>query len=567
MVQLDEEALREKLIEMLGETAILAGLSADIPANLASRATFLACKSGETLVHQGEPGDTFFYVLDGQVRVIDVKQEPAQLLSYLHPKQFFGERALLYDEPRAATVDVVVDTNLAVFDRSTWHWLIASVPELANRFRDLENRYLIQSQRSFPGRQLDEVVIRMDKRHILALIATLPGPLVLIILTLGIGLLLELLNMSRTINIIVVTSLVSFGVGWLVFNYVDWINDDFIVTSKRIIHIERVLLYGESREESPLTAIQDIKIALPNAFAQLFSFYNITIQTAGVGNILFDGIRDGDAIRNAIFEQRAQALERVQASDTSSIRKSLVSRMGWEVGPIEASTLVATGAASQKKGLQLPRLVNYFIPRVREQEGNTITWRKHYLVLWYHIWLPLVISFGVFYLLIAATFGLLPFPGPAPGLAMVALVVWFGTLLWYIYRYDTWRKDVYTVTDSMIIDLKGSPLNLGPEERREGSFGVIQNTTYSTQTLFTRLLNMGDVVIETAGTMDTFTFDRVYDYKEVQQEISRRLLAFKENERQKQRANEERRYIRWLGEYHDLAQETGEVGVQKKDTP
>jgi len=567
MVQLNEEALREKLINMLGETSILAGVSPNIIADLADRAKLLTCKSGETLVRQGERGDTFFYILDGQVRVIDTEREPAQLLSYLHQKQFFGERALLFDEPRVATIDVVVDTNLAVFDRSTWHWLIENVPGLTQRFSELANRYLMHSQYSFPGRQLDEVVIRMDKRHILALIATLLGPLVLIILTLGIGLLLELLNISRTINVIVVTSLVLLGVGWIIFNYIDWINDDFIVTSKRIIHIERVLLYGESREEAPLTAIQDINISLPNAFAQIFSFYNIIIQTAGVGNIVFDGIRDANAIRNAIFEQRDRAIERVQASDTSSIRKSLVSRMGWQVGPIEASTLLATGSASQKQGLQLPRLVNYFVPRVREQQGNTITWRKHYLILWYYIWLPLFVSFGTFYLLIAALFGLLPFPEPAPSLALMAFVAWFGALLWYIYRYDTWRKDVYTVTDTLIIDIKGSPLNLGPEQRREGSFGVIQNTTYSTPTLFTRILNMGDVIIETAGTMATFTFHQVYDYKEVQQEVSRRLLAFKENERRKQRTNEERQYIRWLGEYHDLAQETGEVGMQKKGNP
>lgn len=564
MQELDKEAFSEKLSQMLRKNHILSALNDEQIYELASRATFQMFKSGETILSQGERGDTFYFILTGQIRVIDTSQRPAQLLIYLHRDDFFGERALLFDASRAATVDVVVDTKLAVFDRSTWHWLIGTVPAALEGFRKLENRYHLKSAITFPGCYLDEVVIRKDNRHILAFVATLPGPLALMIFGLGIGILLFGLDVSLPITGIVVTFFVLIGIIWIVYNYLDWVNDDFIVTSERVIHIERTIIYGESREEAPLTAIQDVSVSIPNFFTRFFGYYNITIQTAGAGNILFDGLKEGNQIEAEIFEQRTHALERIEASDTAAIRKSLVDRMGWKVGPVEASALVGTGTAPSQRLFRMPGWINYFVPKVKEETGNTIIWRKHYFILLKLAIGPITAIFIGFYLILAALFGFFPLTAPGPSLILPLVGIWALFWVWYAYQYDTWRKDVYMVNDTSIVDLKGSPFSLGSEKRREGPFGNIQNTTYTTASFFTRFLNMGDVIIETAGTADTFTFTQVYNYREVQQEISKRLLAFKEGQRKKTRAVEERRYTRWLGEYHDLAQQTGEVGSQRK---
>lgn len=562
--ELDQQEMQNKLVELLKNNSILAELTDDQIHQLAARAAFISCKSGEVIAEQGTPGSTFYFVLSGQVRAIDISQEPAQLLSYLDSGDFFGERALLLDETRAATVDVVVDSQLAVFDRAAWNWLTTISPGALAGFRRLESLYTEKSRAEFLGRQLDEVVVRKDTRHILAFVATLPSPLILMIFGLAMGIMLYEFEFSGVVIGAVTTLILLLGLIWIFYNYAEWVNDDFIVTSERVIHIERSIFHGETREEAPLTAIQDVSVDIPNFFTRFFGYYNITIQTAGVGNIIFDGLKEGGAIQDAIFYQRAKAMERVRASDTAAIRKSLVNRMRWDVGPVEASTLVATGAAPVKKGLQLPAMVNYFIPRVREQQGNTITWRKHYFILLKLITLPTIAIFVSLYLILAALLGLSPFSNPTPGLVLPLIILWLLIFVWYAYQYDTWTKDIYIVTDTAIIDLKGSPFSLGREERREGPFGNIQNTTYTTASFFTRLLNMGDVVIETAGTADTFTFKQVYDYREVQREVSKRLLAYQEGERKKNRADEERQFTRWLGEYHDLAKATGEVGHQRR---
>ena len=70
--------------------------------------------AGEVIVRQGEPGDDFFLVADGRVRV-SVDGQPA---GELGAGEGFGEIALLRDVPRTATVEAVEDTTLYALERT-----------------------------------------------------------------------------------------------------------------------------------------------------------------------------------------------------------------------------------------------------------------------------------------------------------------------------------------------------------------------------------------------------------------------------------------------------------------
>ncbi|MEM7033880.1 MAG: cyclic nucleotide-binding domain-containing protein, partial [Chloroflexota bacterium] len=560
--------LREQLLDHLRANLTINGIGEDSIQELVRRAQFWNCKAGSVIIRQGDPGHNFFLILTGQLRVIDVSRESPMLLSRLHENEFFGERALLTNEVRAASVDVEVDAELAVFDQNTWYWLTTQHPDIVGNFDSLENFYEQRARTGFPGRQINEMVIRKDKRHILALVARLSGPLFLLILALATSIILlefgfSVVTIGLVAGIMVIVSLL-----WTGYGYIDWHNDDFIVTSERVIHIERTIIYGESREEAPLTAIQDVSVNIPNFFTRFFGYYDVIIKTAGAGDIVFDGLREGEDIKSDIFNYQKRAQERKDASDTSAIRKSLTGRMNWEVGPLEVSELIHVGTPPKAQRFHMPRLIDVLIPKVREESGDTIKWRKHYLILLQKISLPLTAVFVALYLSLALFLNLPPFAFVPINLTLVAIftIGWIGILFWYIYQYDAWNKDLYMVTNTSIIDLKGSPLGLGPETRREGTFDVIQNTTYETPTFLTRILNMGNVVIESAGTENTFTFEQVYDYRLVQQEISKRLLDFKEDKRKKERSVEEKRFTRWLGEYHDLQKETGEIEYPKHVT-
>ena len=61
----------------------------------------------DVVVRIGEPGDTFYVVLDGELEVWDASQPPRQT-GTLRKGDYFGEMALLQGGKRTATVTVAV---------------------------------------------------------------------------------------------------------------------------------------------------------------------------------------------------------------------------------------------------------------------------------------------------------------------------------------------------------------------------------------------------------------------------------------------------------------------------
>lgn len=73
-------------------------------------------KAGETIVKQGETGIGFFLILGGQAKV----ERGGQAVATLGPGQFFGEMALLDDQPRTADVKAVGAVQCLVL--SSWEF-------------------------------------------------------------------------------------------------------------------------------------------------------------------------------------------------------------------------------------------------------------------------------------------------------------------------------------------------------------------------------------------------------------------------------------------------------------
>jgi CRP-like cAMP-binding protein len=84
---------------------------------------------GETVVCQGEPGDAFYVIARGVFEVL-VDGRPVRRLGR---GDYFGERALLADTPRTATVVALADGRLFALDRAAFHATLAH--EVATRER------------------------------------------------------------------------------------------------------------------------------------------------------------------------------------------------------------------------------------------------------------------------------------------------------------------------------------------------------------------------------------------------------------------------------------------------
>jgi cAMP-dependent protein kinase regulator len=82
--------------------------------------------AGEVVITEGEEGKKFYIVESGTFTGIKKGMEP---YTY-QPGDFFGERALLRDEPRAATVNAVTDGELLVLDRGAFKRLFSGSEKL-----------------------------------------------------------------------------------------------------------------------------------------------------------------------------------------------------------------------------------------------------------------------------------------------------------------------------------------------------------------------------------------------------------------------------------------------------
>ncbi len=90
-------------------------------------------KKGEIVCDQGEPGDTMFFIQEGRVRIIKISQAREQPLAVLEAGSFFGEMAVLNQEPRTARAETLTDCVLIEIDGRILNDFLASHPDVARR--------------------------------------------------------------------------------------------------------------------------------------------------------------------------------------------------------------------------------------------------------------------------------------------------------------------------------------------------------------------------------------------------------------------------------------------------
>jgi CRP-like cAMP-binding protein len=107
----------------------------------ADQATLEACASqlrvrrfrrGETIFHQGDPGDSLFIIESGSVKIVlpSPEGEEAAIIATLGRADFFGELALLDGAYRSATAVALEATTTLVLRREPFEKLVDSDPGL-----------------------------------------------------------------------------------------------------------------------------------------------------------------------------------------------------------------------------------------------------------------------------------------------------------------------------------------------------------------------------------------------------------------------------------------------------
>lgn len=125
----------------LDRVPVLAPLGRDEKRRLLDALCTRRVAAGEVVIREGTYGDDFYIIEEGEVRcTCDVSGGYEEICRRLVTADFFGERALLSTERRAATVTAVLDTTLLVLDRDTFLRLLGPLEECIQREAERQQR-------------------------------------------------------------------------------------------------------------------------------------------------------------------------------------------------------------------------------------------------------------------------------------------------------------------------------------------------------------------------------------------------------------------------------------------
>ncbi len=112
----------------------LAALDAQALHLLAEQAQKRVYLPGEFIVREGEPGDEFFVILEGEADIVIRTGDQTTPVATLKKGQFFGEMSLLTGAPRSATVLAKSQLAVTVIDKSAMSQVLSQNPGLADHF-------------------------------------------------------------------------------------------------------------------------------------------------------------------------------------------------------------------------------------------------------------------------------------------------------------------------------------------------------------------------------------------------------------------------------------------------
>ncbi len=129
LVPLDTSELQsEEIVNLLRSLPIFAPLELPALERLARAVIGVAAEAGETVIAEGEHGDRYYAIRDGEFEV----SIAGEIVSRLGPGEGFGEIALLRDVPRTATVTARSAARLYALEREQFLEAVSQSPPSAD---------------------------------------------------------------------------------------------------------------------------------------------------------------------------------------------------------------------------------------------------------------------------------------------------------------------------------------------------------------------------------------------------------------------------------------------------
>lgn len=517
----------------------------------------------DVIYAQGSPGDKFYVIFQGRVRVTQKEGQRERQLRILNAGDYFGEGGLLFKRPRSDTITALEPTVLLRLSREDFFELLEIMPSIRmNLSATAESRYLALKE-NFDWLSDDEVIYLIRRKHELFLLISLIPPVILGLIALPIF----VLSFSQTSPSLTIAALLFgiFGmigsVMWGIWNWLDWGNDFYIVTSQRVVWLERVIFFYYSRQEAPLTQVLSVNVKT-SFIGRIFNYGSVDVRTF-TGGIPMQNMTDPKQFASYVegFQSRAQRQQR--EAEAEVIEKELHKRIHKESEPLPVKPAPPKPAENKKKPKQsaLQYILDTFL-KVRFEQDNVITYRKHWLVLIGKtlaptmVFLMLVILYGLllYQYLFRDGIGISGLP-----VSVLAGLLLFAVILWWGYHYLDWNNDIYQLTPEQIVDIERKPL--GEEQKKTAPLDSILSLEHARLGIIQLIFNFGNVVINVGQTK--FIFRGVHNPDQVHQDVADYIEARRRKRQEVEAERERKRMLDWFGSYH---QQHDEIEQSKKDT-
>ncbi|KAJ8546790.1 hypothetical protein ON010_g11446 [Phytophthora cinnamomi] len=156
------ERSRELLLKVLQSNVLFQGQSHGELRDCLDAFFPMRVEPGQIVIKQGAQGDNFYAVESGQLEIlVSMGGAPPIRYGFLSPGLGFGELALLYNMPRAATIRAVTGGELWALERNTFREILAS-HKLNRLNRTLEVLGKIAILSKLTSSELQQVAAAMD---------------------------------------------------------------------------------------------------------------------------------------------------------------------------------------------------------------------------------------------------------------------------------------------------------------------------------------------------------------------------------------------------------------------
>lgn len=125
---------------------------------------------GEMIFSEYEPGDSFYLIQSGRVRITKIVGDLEKNIDILQPPEIFGEMAILEGAPRSATAIAMDTVKVLEFNRANFEILMMGNPQIALRLLKLFTKRIYDQKRRFmilkledPQARIADVFLMLDE--------------------------------------------------------------------------------------------------------------------------------------------------------------------------------------------------------------------------------------------------------------------------------------------------------------------------------------------------------------------------------------------------------------------